>query len=68
MLMLFKRIYDLRKNYCALFRLLHLNHLADLRGEIQRLQYFDIRPFKLSGLLISKARFVLLRKTAHHSE
>jgi hypothetical protein len=68
MLRLFKRIYDLRKSYCALFRLLHLNHLADLRGEIQRLQYFDIRPFKLSGLLISKARFVLLRKTAHHSE
>ena len=68
MLMLFKSIYDLRKRYGALFRLLHLNHLADLRGEIQRLQYFDIRPFKLSGLLISIARFVLLRKTAHHIE
>jgi hypothetical protein len=68
MLMLFKSIYDLRKWYGALFRLLHLNYLLNLRGEIQRLQYFDIRPFKLSGLLISKARFVLLRKTAHHSE
>ena len=68
MLMLFKKIYDLRKIYCALFRLSPLNHLADLRGEIQRLQYFDIRPFKLSGLVISKARFELLRKTAHHSE
>ena len=68
MLMLFKSIYDLRNSYGALFRLLHLNHPADLRGEIQRLQYFDIRPFKLSGLLISKARFVLLRKRAHHSE
>ena len=67
MLMLFKNIYDLRKSYGALFRLLHLNHLVDLRGEIQRLQYFDIRPLKLSGLLISQARFVLLRKTAHHS-
>jgi len=66
--MFFKSIYDLRKSYGALFRLLHLNHLADLRGEIQRLQYFDIGPFKLSGLLIPKARFVLLRKTAHHSE
>ena len=65
---LFKSIYDLRKRYSALFRLLHLNHLVDLRGEIQRLQYFDIRPFKLSGLLMSKARFVLLRKTARHSE
>jgi hypothetical protein len=66
--MLFKSIYDLRKSYGALFRLLHLNHLADLRGEIQRLQYFDIRPFKLSGLLKSLVRFVLLKKTAHHSE
>ena len=66
--MLFKSIYDLRKRYGALFRLLHLNHLSDLRDEIQRLQYFDIRPLKLSGLPISKARFVLLRKTAHHSE
>ena len=66
--MFFKSIYDLRKSYGALFRLLHLNHLADLRGEIQRLQYFDIRPLKLSGLLIPKARFVLLRKTAQHSE
>ena len=47
MLMLFNIIYDLRESYGALFRLLHLNHLADLRGEIQRLQYFDIRPFKL---------------------
>jgi hypothetical protein len=68
MLKLFKSIYDLRKSYGALFRLLPLNHPADLRGEIQRLQYFDIRPFKRSGLLISKARFVLLKKTAHHSE
>ena len=68
MLKLFKSIYDLRKSYGALFRLLHLTHLSDLRGEIQRLQYFDIRPFKLSGLLISIARFVLLRKTAHHNE
>ena len=68
MLMLFKSIYDLRKSYGALFRLLHLNHLADLRGEIQRLQYFDQRPNKQSGLIKSKARFVLLRKIAHHSE
>ena len=68
MLMFFKSIYDLRKSYGALFRLLHLNHLAGLRGEIQRLQYVDIRPIKLSGLLISKARFVLLRRTAHHNE
>ena len=66
--MLFKSIYDLRKSYGALFCLLHLNHPADLRGEIQRLQYVDIRPFKLSGLLISKARFVVLRKTEYHSE
>ena len=66
--MLFKSIYDLRKRYGALFRLLHLNHLADLRGEIQRLQYFGTRLFKQSGLLIAKARFVLLRKIAHHSE
>ena len=63
-----RRIYDLRKSYGALFRLLHLNYLSVLRGEIQRLQYVDIRPFILSGLLIAKARFVLLRKTAHHSE
>ena len=68
MLMLFKSIYDLRKSYGALFRLLHLNYLAALRGEIQRQQYLELRPFILSGLLISKARFVLLRKTAHHSE
>jgi hypothetical protein len=66
--MLFKSIYDLRKRYGALFRLLHLNPLFDLGGEIQRLQYFDIRPLKLSGLLKSKARFVLLGKTARHSE
>ena len=66
--MLFKSIYGLRKSYGALFRLLHLIHLSDLRGEIQRLQYFDIRPFTLSGLLISTARFELLRKIAHHSE
>jgi hypothetical protein len=68
MLMLFNSIYDLRKSYGALFRLSYLNYHISLRGEIQRLQYFDIRPFKLSGLLMSKVRFVLLRKTAHHSE
>ena len=68
MLMLFKSIYDLRKRYGALFRLLHLNPLFDLGGEIQRLQYFDIRPFILSGTLISIARLILLRRTAHHSE
>ena len=66
--MLFKRIYDLRKRYGALFRLWHLTHPADLRGEIQRLQYFDIRPLKLSVTLISIARLILLRRTAHHSE
>ena len=66
MLMLFKSIYDLRKSYGALFRLSHLSYLVGLRGEIQRLQYYGKRPFKLSGLLIPKARFVLLRKTAHH--
>ena len=44
--MLFKSIYDLRKSYGALFRLFHLKHLVDLRGEIQRLQYFDIRPLE----------------------
>jgi hypothetical protein len=38
--MFFKSIYDLRKRYGALFRLLHLNYLADLGGEIQRLQNF----------------------------
>ena len=67
MLMLFKSIYDLRKRYGALFRLLHLNYLADLRGEIQRLQYFDIRHFIQSGTLISIAKLILLRRTAHHS-
>ena len=68
MLMLFKSIYDLRKSCGALFRLSYYDNLVGLRGEIQRLQYFDIRPFKQSGLLISKARFVILRKTAHHNE
>ena len=66
--MLFKSIYDLRKRYSALFRLSYYDNLVGLRGEIQRLQYFDIRPFILSGTLISIARLNLLRRTAHHSE
>ena len=66
--MLFKSIYDFRNSDCALFRLSFFDNLVGLRGEIQRLQYFDIRLLNLSELLISKARFELLRKTAHHSD
>ena len=51
------KLYDLRKSYCALFRLLHLNHSADLRGEIQRLQYFEIKHLKLSKVLIPIVSF-----------
>ena len=68
MLMLFKKIYDLRKRYGALFRLLHLNHLVDLRGEIQRLQYFGIKQWKLFSVLISIVGFSESGRTAHHSE
>ena len=44
MLFSLRSIYDFRNRYSALFRLSHLNYLIDLRGEIQRLQYFGIRP------------------------
>ena len=68
MIILLRSIYDFRNRSCALFRLLHLNYLIDLRGEIQRLQFFDIRPFILSGIQILIVRFFLLRRTAYHSE
>jgi hypothetical protein len=55
-------------SYGALFRLLHLDYLIGLRGEIQRRQYFMIRHLKLLGRLISIVSIRLLRKTAHHSE
>jgi hypothetical protein len=63
-----RSIYDLRKWCSALFRLLLLNYLFDLAGEIQRLQYFDRKLWKLSGEPITIVRFILLRKTAHHNE
>jgi hypothetical protein len=55
-------IFDFRKSYGALFRLLHFNCLVGLRGEIQRLQYFDIRHFLLSSLTAIYSEVCIIAK------
>jgi hypothetical protein len=67
-LIFLRSIYDLRNRYSALFRLSHFNYLIGLRGEIQRLQYFDTRLCKILCAVICIVRFILLRRTEPYSE